>query len=171
MLRRLVSKSNDLTVARSEHVREVSMPRQPLRKAGTASALALIAMAALLTTSEAQQTDTTRPSTNRTASLAQVDGGASTLKPSPNRNQTSGPQGMDSGTTLFTPAVAYDLSGSIPSMLAVADLRGNGIQDIVEVNQDGLPGVNVLLGNGDGTFQSAVAYDMGEAAPPSPPAT
>jgi hypothetical protein len=161
MPRRLVSKSNDLSVARSEHVREVSMPRQPLRKAGKTSALALIAMAALLTTSEAQQTDATRPSTNRTASLAQVDGGASTLKPSPNRNQTSGPQAMDSGTTLFMPAVAYDLSGSIPSMLAVADLRGNGIQDIVEVSQDGLPGVNVVLGNGDGTFQSAVAYDMG----------
>jgi hypothetical protein len=165
MPRRLVSKSNDLSVARSEHVREVSMPREPLRKAGTAGVLALIAMAALLTTSEAQRPDATLPSANnRTASLAPIDRGASPLKPSPNRNRTSGVQTMDSGTTLFMPAVTYDLSGSIPAMLTVADLRGNGIQDIVEVSQDGQPGLNVLLGNGDGTFQSAVAYDIGGGA-------
>jgi hypothetical protein len=48
--------------------------------------------------------------------------------------------------------------------IAVADVNGDGRPDMVVgshngVNLDG--SVNVLLGNGDGTFQRAVAYDSG----------
>jgi hypothetical protein len=46
----------------------------------------------------------------------------------------------------------YD-AGTKPLDVAVADLTGNGIPDIVTAN-DSTPSVNVLLGNGDGTFQA-----------------
>ena len=49
--------------------------------------------------------------------------------------------------------------------MAVADLTGDGIPDIVAVNNGGGTGtgtVSVLLGNGDGTFQSQQTYAVGK---------
>jgi hypothetical protein len=54
--------------------------------------------------------------------------------------------------------VVYN-TGQGPEGLAVGDLRGNGRLDIVTANTSG--SVSVLLGNGDGTFQSAVDYATG----------
>jgi autotransporter-associated beta strand protein len=55
----------------------------------------------------------------------------------------------------FAPPVPYT-SGSGPTLVATGDLRGQGILDLVTANHEGT--VNVLLGNGDGTFQAAVRY-------------
>jgi hypothetical protein len=53
-------------------------------------------------------------------------------------------------------------TGQNPVDVAVADLRGDGIQDIVTANASYSTGsVSVLLGNGDGTFQQAVDYSSG----------
>jgi hypothetical protein len=76
-----------------------------------------------------------------------------------------------SSTPLFLPAVPYDSGGFWANSVAVADLNGDGKADIVVANcgssgSNGCPGgtsveVGVLLGNGDGTFQSTVTYDSG----------
>ena len=50
--------------------------------------------------------------------------------------------------------------GSSPAEDRVADLAGNGIQDIV-VENSGSNTVSVLMGKGDGTFKSAVSYATG----------
>jgi hypothetical protein len=71
------------------------------------------------------------------------------------------------GDGTFQPAVVY-VSGAeaaTPTSLAVADVNGDGIPDLLvanwcgDANCDGT--VSVLLGNGDGTFQTAVAYSSG----------
>jgi hypothetical protein len=49
--------------------------------------------------------------------------------------------------------------GASPTALAVADLRGDGKQDLVVV--DGATTVSVLLGNGDGTFQPPQPFAAG----------
>jgi hypothetical protein len=48
-----------------------------------------------------------------------------------------------------------------PEFVTTADLRGNGITDVIECNYD--HNINVFLGNGDGTFQPAVGYDTGQS--------
>jgi Big-like domain-containing protein/VCBS repeat protein/FG-GAP repeat protein len=71
----------------------------------------------------------------------------------------------DLDTALFLPTVSYASGGSAPPAVAVADLNGDGKQDIAVVNpygeMNGDGSVAVLLGNGDGTFQPAVVYDSG----------
>jgi FG-GAP-like repeat len=47
--------------------------------------------------------------------------------------------------------------GSAPTSVAVGDFTGNGIDDLAVANQDS-DTVSVLLGNGDGTFKTAVNY-------------
>ncbi|HEY6769300.1 MAG TPA: VCBS repeat-containing protein [Candidatus Sulfotelmatobacter sp.] len=59
-----------------------------------------------------------------------------------------------------TPAVAYPVKGGARTV-AVADLNGDGKLDIVSSGGGTMDGyVNVLLGNGDGTFQPAVTYPI-----------
>jgi hypothetical protein len=68
---------------------------------------------------------------------------------------------------LFLPIVTYGSGGTGASSVAVADVNGDGKPDLVVANicassTDCSKGtVAVLLGNGDGTFQTAVTYGSG----------
>jgi hypothetical protein len=77
---------------------------------------------------------------------------------------------MIAGAPLFLPAVTYGTGAYFASSVATADVNGDGKLDILVVNQcpigscaQGL--VSVLLGNGDGTFQSPVSYNSGGWVP------
>jgi hypothetical protein len=63
----------------------------------------------------------------------------------------------------FAPAVAYDSDGDLADSVAVADVNGDGKLDLLVTN--GGSSVGVLLGNGDGTFQTAVTYGSGGINP------
>lgn len=78
---------------------------------------------------------------------------------------------LGNGNGTFQPAVPYLSGGSSPGSLAIADINGDGQLDLVAANcgssQNGYGCgetngvVSVLLGNGDGTFQPAVAFSSG----------
>jgi hypothetical protein len=79
---------------------------------------------------------------------------------------------LGNGDGTFRTAVSYTTGGFEPTSLAVADLNSDGNPDLVITNwcpdgsalacQSGsYSAVSVLLGNGDGTFQPAVAYNPG----------
>jgi hypothetical protein len=75
---------------------------------------------------------------------------------------------LGNGDGSFKPGVNYVSNDSYAYSVAVADLRGNGKLDLVMANQCqgnrggfGCPTsnvVDVLLGNGEGTFQAAITY-------------
>lgn len=80
----------------------------------------------------------------------------------------------NSNTSLFLPAVTYDSGGFEASMIAPADVNGDGKLDLVVVNCGGCYGppsithggsVAVMLGNADGTFQPPVTYGPGGITP------
>jgi hypothetical protein len=79
---------------------------------------------------------------------------------------------LGNGDGSFRQAVNYNSGGSGGAgdrSIAVADVNGDGMLDLLVANACGLPcegrsSVGVLLGNGDGTFQSAVTYDLGDTA-------
>jgi uncharacterized membrane protein len=70
---------------------------------------------------------------------------------------------------LFLPVATYDSGGQDAYSVAIADVNGDGKPDLVvanlcnskckKKNSEGL--VEVMLGNGDGTFQPAAAYPSG----------
>jgi hypothetical protein len=70
---------------------------------------------------------------------------------------------LGNGDGTFQPAVNYK-DGSLPLSVAVGDFNGDGKLDLV-VGDQGFSysdqGVSVLLGNGDGTFQTAVNFGAG----------
>ena len=69
-------------------------------------------------------------------------------------------RGSSSSGLDFAPAVAYGSGGSFAWSVAVADVNGDGKPDIVVASANTAT-VGVLLGNGDGTFQTAVTYGSG----------
>jgi Bacterial Ig-like domain (group 3)/FG-GAP-like repeat len=73
---------------------------------------------------------------------------------------------------IFLEAPLYNSGGFEAESLVTADVNGDGIPDIVVANSCSSSGecgsngsVDVLLGNGDGTFQSAVSYSSGGVGP------
>ena len=66
---------------------------------------------------------------------------------------------LGNGDGTFQPSVAYGSGGS-PTSTAVADIDGDGNEDLVAGNGRSR-NIGVLLGNGDGTFRAAVTYDSG----------
>jgi hypothetical protein len=78
---------------------------------------------------------------------------------------------LGNGDGTFQTAVAYDSGGFEPTSIAVGDVNGDGKPDVVVAQCSGpvfgcFPGeVGVLLGNGNGTFQTAVNYSSGADTP------
>ena len=72
---------------------------------------------------------------------------------------------LGNGDGSFQPAVLYN-TGGLAAYAAVVDVNGDGKPDVVVSNVTGnSPGsVGVLLGNGDGTFQSVVSFGAFNAA-------
>jgi hypothetical protein len=76
---------------------------------------------------------------------------------------------LGNGDGSFQPVVTYDSGGFSAESVAVADVNGDGKPDLLVTNNCVTDGafncvngsVGVLLGNGDGTFQSAVSYGSG----------
>jgi hypothetical protein len=78
---------------------------------------------------------------------------------------------LGNGDGTFQPVVTYSSGGDLPLSIAVADVNGDGKRDLVVANScdlscspDNGGVVGVLLGNGDGTFQTAVPYSSGQGS-------
>jgi FG-GAP-like repeat len=74
---------------------------------------------------------------------------------------------LGNGDGTLQPAVNYSSGSNNPTAVVLADVNGDGDLDILVLNpvsgdHDTLDGqIGVLLGNGDGTFQTTVVYDSG----------
>jgi hypothetical protein len=73
---------------------------------------------------------------------------------------------MGNGDGTFAAPTTYSTGGTIAYSVAIADVNGDGLPDLIVANlyasYTSLEGnVGVLLGNGDGTFQPVVTYDSG----------
>jgi hypothetical protein len=70
---------------------------------------------------------------------------------------------LGNGDGSFQPARSF-AAGHLPQGLAVGDFNGDGVQDLAVTDGGGSPfngSVSVLLGNGDGSFQTARDYPVG----------
>jgi len=133
----------------------------------------MIALAALAQTKGAGQASWKSPAASRNVGgplLAQerpvlLEGNSAERAPvvrSPGERLGADP--MVSGAPFFLPPVIYDPKGFGSGGVAIADVNGDGKPDLLVANRIACPtctngSVAVLLGNGDGTFQSAVTYD------------
>jgi uncharacterized repeat protein (TIGR01451 family) len=79
---------------------------------------------------------------------------------------------LGNGNGTFQAPVGYSIStngfpancGSVLCTVRVADFDGDGIPDIAVMNNGVFGGFAVLLGNGDGTFQTPVKFAVGATA-------
>ncbi len=70
---------------------------------------------------------------------------------------------LGNGDGTFQPVIVGPLAGPYPTIPVLADLNGDGKLDLVVTNYlQPTNNVNVILGNGDGTFQTAVGYTVGQ---------
>lgn len=83
-------------------------------------------------------------------------------------NKIAAPSATSMGSVSFNAAVPYDAGAPCVNSVAVADVNGDGKPDLLTangcpvINNQGQAGsVSVMLGNGDGTFRSAVTYNSG----------
>jgi hypothetical protein len=71
---------------------------------------------------------------------------------------------LNQGNGTFAPAIYYSIaSGGSPNSVAVADLDGDGLRDIVVASQ-GSNDVSVFMNQGNGTFAAGVSYSAGTDA-------
>lgn len=75
---------------------------------------------------------------------------------------SSGPAAAGTAPPAFAAPVAYDTDW-YPQDMKIADLNGDGVQDIVTADA-GYGDVSVLLGKGDGTFSALPDTDVGPGA-------
>jgi FG-GAP-like repeat len=74
---------------------------------------------------------------------------------------------LSNGDGTFQPGQIFGSGGAGPASNAVADVNGDGQPDIIVFSACEAPGncansvIGVLLGTGDGTFQTAVTYNAG----------
>jgi Bacterial Ig-like domain (group 3)/FG-GAP-like repeat len=73
---------------------------------------------------------------------------------------------LGNGDGTFQPVAAYDSGGETVHAVVAADVNGDGKVDLIVGNSCGDSTcedstLSVLAGNGDGTFQPAVVYDLG----------
>ena len=86
--------------------------------------------------------------------------GTVTFEDASNGNATVATAALDAKTAVAGfPLTGYGV-GSYPYGVAVGDFNGDGKPDLVVTNE-GSSSVSVLLGNGDGTYQTQVAYTTG----------
>ena len=63
----------------------------------------------------------------------------------------------------FVSAKRFSTGGGIPRSVAVGDFNQDGNRDLAVVSESS-SGVSVLVGNGDGTFQTAVNFPISSSA-------
>jgi hypothetical protein len=68
---------------------------------------------------------------------------------------------LGNGDGTFQAPVNYATAWRGTAAVAVADVNGDGVPDIVAVNASGNATMSVFLGNGDGSFQGAISYLTG----------